>query len=848
MAVLGASKDFSSDERPGYSPAEPSEIEVTWSVISNFDPPGQFRARFTFHNTGNEPLQNNGWTLYLNSIRALNPDSFLPEFVVTHINGGFFKIEPTERLEPIMPGESRVIEYTASHFAIKITDAPEGLYFVFDDGSVRTVEQVHVEPFVSEEQVNRSPNDRVTVPDAENIYKKNRDLVKLDREQVGLITPAPVLAERGDGIFELDESITIFYEAGFENEARFLADRLEKDHGLRYSLERGTESIDRPAIVLRSEHLEVENEEAYRLEVTSQLTEIAASNPAGVFYGVQSLRSLAANSGTEGIAAVTIEDAPQFSYRGMHLDVARNFQPEEDVKKLLDVMAMYKLNTFHFHLTDDEGWRLAIDPLPELTEVGGRRGHTETESDFLAPAYGSGPDPAPGASFGSGWYTREQYIDLLQYAAERHINVIPEVDIPGHARSAIIAMKARAERLQQEGRHEEAEMYRLDEEEDRSEYISIQSYDDNVINICRESTYRFLDVVFDEIVDMHAEANAPLTTIHIGADEVPAGAWEESPSCRILMEENGLESTSELQVYFYGLLNNMLKERGLKMAGWEEIAFMGEAHGEEKTPNPELAGSAIPHVWSNTWGSGTEDYAYVLANMGYQVVMSHASNFYFDMAYNKDYREPGFYWAAMFDTREPFSFIPFDLYKNAITNSNGMPIAEDYFDDAEKLTEEGKLNILGLQGQLWTETVNQKGRMDYMIYPKLLALAERAWTGNPEWSRHEDREQLRSEADLAWNEFANRLGQFEFERLCNSYPDINYRIPPAGAVIENNMLTANTDFPGLEIRYTVDGNEPAADSPLYEEPLDVTNAAEIKLGAFNKAGRSGRITVIKNTN
>ncbi len=824
-------------------------VDITWELVSNFEDDNQFSAELTLNNTSDEVFPAEGWVLYLNSIRPLVEDSFLPGLKATHINGDFFKLEPTEEFEPIEPGESRLIEYHGRFHSIKFTDAPQGFYFVFDDGDekiVQTVENVEILPFKRDEQVNRTPDDLIEVLTPESIFNDNSALTALDINQIGKIIPTPRSVQQGDEIFTITDGIDIYYHEQFFTEASYLENLLGA-----YNIRASSQLLDHEwggaGIVLNLEMESIDNDEAYILDVSPGAIEILANDNKGIFYGIQSLRALIDNrDGDElEIGTVRIEDEPAFPYRGMHLDVSRNFQSADDVKRLLDVMAMYKLNRFHFHLTDDEGWRLAIEPLPELVEVGGRRGHTTDESDYLIPSYGSGPDPTTGRSFGSGWYSRSEYINLLQYAHERHIEVIPEIDVPGHARAAIVAMKARSERLHDAGDPEAADFFRLDEEGDESEYLSIQSFNDNVINVCQESTYRFMEVVIDEIVDMHRAAGVPLTTIHMGGDEVPHGVWEKSPACSQLMEDEGIENVRDLQIYFFDRIQTKLQERNLMMAGWEEVAFR-EFEDDSRQPHPEFAGSTIPHVWSNIWGTGTEDYAYTLANMGYEVVMSHASNFYFDFAYDKYWKEPGFYWAAMFNTKEPYSFIPFNLYKNAVKDNYGNPIPEDHFDDAVQLLPEARENILGLQGQLWTETVNREGAMDYMIFPRLLGLAERAWMGDADLSEHDNRDQMWEERDAAWKEFANRIGWFELKRLDRIYGDrINYRIPPPGAVVENGVLTANTGFPGLEIRYEIDGNEPTEASELYDGPVELGDAEKVSLAVFNSLGRSGRIITIE---
>jgi hexosaminidase len=299
------------------------------------------------------------------------------------------------------------------------------------------------------------------------------------------------------------------------------------------------------------------------------------------------------------IGAATVEDAPRFPYRGMHLDVARNFQGKDAVMKLLDVMAFYKLNKFHFHLTDDEGFRIEIDGLPELTEVGARRGHVGDDSDDkgnIVPSFGSGPDPDDAASHGNGHYTRAEFIEMLRYAAERHIEVIPAIDMPGHARAAVEAMEARYAKFAAEGDMEKAEEFLLSDLEDTSHYMSVQMWHDNVVNPCRESTYKFLQTVVDDVVSMYAEAGATLTTIHTGGDEVPEGVWEESPSCQALIDQapgDGVDSVEDLASHFLREFNAIVSTHSLITGGWEEIALMKVPQGMsfEKEANPEFLNS-----------------------------------------------------------------------------------------------------------------------------------------------------------------------------------------------------------------------------------------------------------------
>jgi len=780
-------------------------------------------------------------------------ESLPPHLRLTHINGSFYKLEPNDEFEPLDTGEEVEFSFEALGSAIKISDAPAGAYFKFADGRIVPVHVV-IGPFEREEQLNRNPDDAVPVPTPDVVFEQNHRLSTLPEEDIEKIVPSPVMFEQTGGTFSIIDQTSIYYDEGLEREARYLSEKLSHHLDTHPQIREQAEPDGNNYIRLSTGEITVDGslkesgDEAYHLMVTGDRIEITGSDAVGVFYGIQSLRSLfpletwKSSVVSINVETVAIEDAPGFPYRGLHLDVSRNFQSVETVKRLLDVMSFYKLNKFHFHLTDDEGWRLAINAFPELTEVGGRRGHTHDERDHLIPSFGSGPEPDNPK--GSGWYTQEEYKEILRYAHERHIEVIPEIDVPGHARAALIGMKARYYRLMEEGKTEEADRYRIHDPEDESEYMSVQRWKDNVINVCQESTYRFLGVVFDEIIEMHRDAGVPLSSIHIGADEVPRGVWVDSPKCKALIDETPeLDLIDQLQVWFFGRMEEMLAERDLVMSGWEEIALVGY-YGGRKELNPDFAGRSIPYVWSNIWGAGTEGYSYKLANAGYEIVMSHASNFYFDLAYNKHPEEAGLFWAGFVDTRDPFAFIPFDIYKSGIKTAMGHPISEDAYDDFEQLSESGKQNILGLQGQLWGETFTYHNRVEYMALPRIIPLSQRAWVPHENWMDIEKRSERLDALEIAWNEFANRLGQRELRRLDYMNGGYGYRIPPPGAVIENGILKANVAYPGLEIRYTIDGTEPSQDSRRYEKPVEIDENSNIKVRTFDTRGRGSRVVSV----
>ena len=248
-----------------------------------------------------------------------------------------------------------------------------------------------------------------------------------------------------------------------------------------------------------------------------------------LWYGVPLPDFNSCSKGRQWRSLLQIEDAPRFGHRGFMLDLSRNYTPKEKILEILDYMAYYKLNLFDLKLSDDEGWRIEIPGLEELTEIGSKRGFTQDEKDRLLPMYGSGSGEKE--SQGSGYLTRTDFIEILQAATQRNIRVVPQISFPSHARAAVVAMKARYENLLEKGEVEAANEYRLHDPNDQSDYTSAQLFKDNTICICDPSAFRFFEKVFDEIKAMYTEADLPMKTYNIGADELPYGVWQKSPLC-----------------------------------------------------------------------------------------------------------------------------------------------------------------------------------------------------------------------------------------------------------------------------------------------------------------------------
>ncbi len=823
------------EKKPTIPKSQLSKVQLSahWDLISNQLPEKDgFLSALSLHNEGSAPLPASNWTIYFNFPKNIYEVVGNESVVFTRINGDFYKMEPTPEFRGLQPGRTFRIPFHTRGWATRKTDAPSGLYLVINNSQPIAIPPPSLGEFLRTEQIARGKRDALPVPNGASIYSENQALTLLSNAKS--LVPSPVLLKRSPSVFPLSRNLIIYYVQGLQQEAVLLARDLEQ-FGLAASLKEGHGEGGVQLSLISGKP------EGYDLLINPKTgISISGSDRAGVFYGGRSLLGWMpinsdASSQTIALEAVEISDWPRFPYRGMHLDAARNFQKVETVKKVLDLMAFYKLNRFQFHLTDDEGWRLEIPGLPELTEVGGRRGHDLNEMGSLLPSWGSGPNPK--AFPGSGFYTRAQFIEILKYARQRHIEVIPEIDLPGHARAAIVAMKARHRRFLEEGKPEEAEAYLLQDLKDASEYKSVQGWDDNVISVCRESTYRFLETVIDEILEMFKEADAPFTTVHTGGDEVPHGVWEKSPDClSLLRDSDNAAEMVNLADLFLDRFSSILKERGLRTAGWEEIGMTGN-HGAIRPSDPHTPFRA--YVWNNVAGWGREDLSYKLANEGYQVVLSNVTHLYLDLAHTNHPEEPGLYWAGFLEAKKTWSFNPMNIYQGIDADIMGNPIKPSFFEDMTRLNPKGKENILGIQGQLWSELIINHFRLEYMLFPRLLSLAERAWTPEPQWAdlKHEKRTDA---LQAAWNQFANQTGQFELPRLDILFGGVNYRIPPPGAIIEQGQLMANVAFPGLEIRYSLDGEEPDGEAPLYTIPVKLKHQHRPKLKAFDSRGRGSR--------
>ena len=533
--------------------------------------------------------------------------------------------------------------------------------------------------------------------------------------------------------------------------------------------------------------------EGYRLRVGDGAVRIDAADAAGASHALRSLAQQIASEGTT-LRPLLVEDAPRLAFRGLMVDLARNFHSKAELLKLIEQMAAYKLNRLHLHLGDDEGWRLEIAGLPELTAVGGYRCADPAETSCLSPQLGA--DPARDAPT-NGYLTAADYAEILRAATARQIEVIPSFDMPGHSRAAIRSMEVRYARLMKAGDRAAAERYRLVDPADTTRYVSVQNYDDNTLNVCLDSTYRFVDAVIDGVAALHRAAGAPLTTYHIGGDET-AGAWSGSPACQAVMARTG-QSAKQLGASFIERVSDDLAKRGIRVAGWSD----GMGH----TDPARMPAAVQTNIWGGLHTGGVAE-AQAQANRGWRTVLSIPDAGYFDMPYAADPDEPGYAWATRgVDAFQAFGFMPGNLPANGalIPDILARPTPV-----ADPVPLEAGRAITGLQAQLWSETVRRDTQVDYMLFPRLLALAERAWA-TPVWEPPYvagasyalgDARVDRAALLAGWCDFAGRVG-VQLKTLDTA--GVTYRLAPPGARIVAGRLEANSEFAATPIEYRTAG-------------------------------------------
>ena len=613
-------------------------MSIHWEMGKNDVTPGVCELYYTITNLSDEPITNEGWTLYFNYM-SLHPIYTEGDQIrQTELQASYHSITPTADFQPLMPDSSRTFKLRFKGNAIRQTSCPEGFFLVKvkgENGKVKSGKPISIPctyaPFTRSEQMKRGivTWEKTPYADGAYVYDYVENILSGEEKFVQPLLPQPKKMEYTDGVCEVAKA-----EIVVRTDANMLS-------------------------------------EGYTMIITPTTITIAASDEAGVYYAKQTLQQWG-----EMVPCGRVTDYPDLHHRGIMLDVARNYYPVDSIYRILDIMAYHKLNVLHFHLSDDEAWRLEIPGLPQLTDIGSRRGYTVDESECLLPMYCGGWDPnAP--THANGYITREKYIELLRYAGARHIRVVPEIDMPGHMRAC---KKAMGNLL-------------TDSAFDARVYKSAQNYTDNVIDVTKPYAVEFIDHVVTEIVKMHEEAGHPLTIFNIGGDEVPKGAL-----------------TKEEHQAFIDEVLAILNRYNLQPMGWEEITHFCPAESK-----------AICYSWLNSDTKPLE-----MAEAGYPVVLANANRLYFDFAYCNHHEEKGLNWGGYTDEYRSFDWEPL-IHPNVI--GMNAQLWGEVIRSFSQVEWQIYPKIYGLAERAWNNrsalTLSEYNRLVYEVFVPQLAASGR---------------------------------------------------------------------------------------------------------------------------
>ncbi len=572
------------------------------------------------------------------------------------------------------------------------------------------------------------------------------------------IIPIPYSQKILSGNFILSKETTIIGDLALKNVTNYLNSFITTNFNIKPSAKEAKNSI----------HLlidtAIENEEEYHLSIRNNKILIKAKTAKGAFYGVQTLLQLipvTVTSKNIPIQCIEIKDKPQFSYRGMHLDVGRHLFSVVFIKKYIDILSKLKINTFHWHLTEDQGWRIEIKRYPKLQEIAAYRKET------LIGHYNEQPHKFDGKKYG-GYYSQEEIKEVVKYASDRFIDIIPEIEMPGHSQAAIAA------------------------------YPELGCTGDSVkvatkwgvfkeIYCPKETTFTFLENVIDEVVELF-----PSKYIHIGGDEAPKTNWKNCNHCQKLIKNKNLKDEHGLQSHFISRMEKYINKKGKQIIGWDEILEGG------------LAPNATVMSWRGTKG------AIEAAKQKHTVILTPMSHCYFDHYQSENEEEP-LAIGGYLPLKKVYSFNP-------------IP---------EELNEEEAKYVLGAQGNIWTEYMKTSDKVEYMAFPRIIALAEATWS---------------KPALKDYTDFKHRLIHFQkrLDALHIKYANHLYEIEGKIIPVENNInyqLTCNTK--GKQIHYTTDNSEPTSNSSIYSLPIPVKESTIIKAASFDGSKKISTIHIAK---
>ena len=618
------------------------------------------------------------WRLYFSL--GVSPVAAEHRVRQTILDGRYGFLEPTAQWQALEPGASINIQINNWLFSGMQLVARQGFHVtLLIDGSEHLLgAPVLLEP------------DLVTLTRPRNTWVR-ADTPQQDQHLATSLEPAPneiIPAIREQILSSGEINVTSLYVAdtSLNSEATYLRKLL---------LQMGVFGEGTPIYL----SIEPAIESSYQLNTDTDGINIVGQDESAVFYGIQTFRQLIRlqEAGCT-LPRVQVADTPDFEHRAFFLDIARHFQPLDQIKKTIEVMSTYKMNRLQLGISNDEGWRLEIQSVPELTIVGARRSYHRYKPDgtlrALYPAWGDDHQDY------DGFISRNEFVDLLRHAKKHHVEVILEFNLPGHANAIIQSLG-------------QAEQWQLTDPEDTSEYRSAQGYTGNVINVGMTDNYRLAKIILEEIKTMYDDAELPMSRVHFGGDEVPEGAWLHSPACRrlpvwntawdVANPEQAREATQALMAYHYNLITGIAEQvsPGIQTGFWHEMS---------------TAGSGKTNSYYNAWltSDANTDTIDSLLDRGQNLVISNASFLYLDMPYAMHADEPGLPWAGYVNTKSIYNFDPLDCWG---------------------LTADQSSQVLGIQAQLWSETVFTTELMDYYTFPRLLAVAERAWNKRPTQDR-----------------------------------------------------------------------------------------------------------------
>ena len=798
------------------------EIEVVYEIKKMND--WNFDVSLSILNSTNVDFDS-VWSLHWNQQSSIVNNESIPDNIkYEYVAGQSYNILSFGKNYDLKSNDSISIDFNQSGIVRRISDLPVG-GFIVSNNEIIDVKFTY-------NWKNADGIEKLDAPSSKDRYDLYAPGNVLDKSELEIIIPTPSEITLLDGESSLKSEYKVFVEESLNLDINTVKSLFVENFNLDIK-----NSTDYDISVQYIDNL---LEESYKLSIDENKISIEASDRAGALYGLQSLKQLFIASSLENnmLKHMNISDSPRFSYRGMLLDISRNFYGPDKIKQILDYLSFFKINHLDFRLTDDEGWRLEIPGLEELTEVGSKRAYTKDEFESLIPMYGSGPDIN---STGSGYLSRVDFIEILQYADHRNIKIIPQISYPSHMRSAIISMDVRYQKYMELGNQEEAEKYLLSDPDDESEYYSAQGFDDNIACICRESAFTFYEKVIDEIHLMYQEAGVELNKFGIGADELPYGAWQKSPICDQYMEENSIAGDyNALYEKMQRRVYDKLSSYNATLTGWDDILLKLTEKNQSETKIKDFfkGDDVLLFVWKNDWGQGRQDMIYKYANLGYKTVMSNSSAFYFDMVDDKDLDNVGLSWSGYADYKDMWTVDVFDIFNDSygVEKNN---ISKEYIESYEKLNPSNRDNIIGIQSQIWSETIRNEDILDYMFMPNIIVFSQKAWSQDPEWMKISDKTKREFTLDYEWNKFTNTIGQRVLPIIDNIYGGLSYDLPKPGGIIKNDSLYANSVFPGLNIKYTLDGSLPDIESMNYNNPVKLNQDDIVNLRLFDNKGRGG---------